>query len=99
MPDKPQPDVTITLTFSARHAARLNALVDPDLADPAWTSEQRLKAVLMELADHAQQAVYRPGAWEREWICQAFGYDWLGNLEDDPDHLDIGWQRPRSPDA
>jgi hypothetical protein len=95
MPDTPAPDVTVTLTFSARTAARLGALVDSDLADPAWTPGQRLRAVLMELADHAQQAVYRPGAWEREWICQAFGYSWQANLEPDPEHLDIGWQRPR----
>jgi len=40
-----------------------------------------VKNVLLQLIDHAQQGVYRPGAWEREWLCQAFGYDWFVKLE------------------
>lgn len=37
--------------------------------------------VVEQLIDHAQQGVYRPGAWEREWLCQCFGYDWINNLQ------------------
>lgn len=92
MPANPaQPEkVTITLTLSARTVQRLAAL-----ADPSW-ERRTAEDVIMELIDHAQQAVYRSGAWEREWACQAFGYDWLANLEPDPEHPDYGWQRPKS---
>jgi hypothetical protein len=41
--------------------------------------------VLAELADHAQQGVYRPGSWERPWLMQAFGDDFIAKLEQDPD--------------
>ena len=66
------PDITITVSDEV--AARLAVL-----AAPAGTAAD----VVALLADHAQQGVYRPGAWEREWICQAFGYDWLERLEPD----------------
>ncbi|MGH7979969.1 MAG: hypothetical protein ACREE6_11390 [Limisphaerales bacterium] len=39
------------------------------------------KAVINRLIDHAQQGVYRPGAWEREWLAQAFGGDFMNRLE------------------
>ncbi len=32
-----------------------------------------VEEVVGQLVDHAQQGVYRPGAWERAWLCQAFG--------------------------
>ena len=83
-------NVTVTLLFTPEVAARLLAI-----ADPGWP-ERTIEGVLYELADHAQQAVYRPGAWERPWMCQAFGEGWLENLEPDPEHADIGWQRPRN---
>ena len=38
-------------------------------------------AVVGQLIDHAQQGVYRPGAWERPWLIQAFGDDWVAHLE------------------
>lgn len=51
-----------------------------------------VEVVVSELIDHAQQGVYRPGAWERDWLCQAFGYDWIKHLEPgDP------YGRPDSP--
>ncbi len=37
--------------------------------------------VVGELIDHAQQGVYRPGSWERNWVCQAFGDDWTKLVE------------------
>lgn len=40
-----------------------------------------VETVLQTLADHAQQGVYRPGSWEREWLCQVFIEDWAGKLE------------------
>jgi hypothetical protein len=40
-----------------------------------------VKAVVEKLIDHAQQGVYRPGAWEREWLIQAFGDDFISKLE------------------
>lgn len=39
------------------------------------------REVLARLADHASQGVYRPGAWEREWLHQAFGDSWEKHLE------------------
>ena len=80
--------VAITVQLPQEWVQNLEALVDPDrgLDDVA--------AVLAELADHAQQAVYRPGAWEREWLCQALGWEWLERLEPDPEHPDI-FERPR----
>lgn len=87
-----EPEVTVTLTFSRMIAERLAALIVPGAA----ATDDPVKDVLYELADHAQQAVYRSGAWEREWICQALGYDWLANLESDPGAPEhTRWQRPR----
>ena len=40
-----------------------------------------IKEAIHTLIDHAAQGVYRPGAWERPWICQAFGDDFLARLE------------------
>lgn len=36
--------------------------------------------VLLTLIDHAQQGVYRPGAWERVWLIQVFCEDWETRL-------------------
>src|SRR5580692_8630561 len=90
-----RPDVEITLTLSARVADLLGALVDPQ-----W-GHTGIKDVIGQLIDHAQQGVYRPGAWEREWLCQAFGYDWADRMEPDtrPGSLSadgrVIFQRPR----
>lgn len=66
------------------------AVLAPDL-DPGT---EALAQVLGRLIDHAQQGVYRPGAWEREWIIQVFGYEWLKKrIEPDPE--DPGHDRPR----
>ena len=80
--------VAITVHLPDEWVRNLEALVDPGrgLDDVA--------AVLAELADHAQQGVYRPGAWERGWLRQAFGDDRLGRLEPDPEHPDI-YDRPK----
>jgi hypothetical protein len=40
-----------------------------------------VEGVVLQLIDRAQQGVYRPGAWERDWLCQAFGDDWTAYLE------------------
>jgi hypothetical protein len=55
--------------------------------------------VVLDLLDHAQQGVYRPGAWERGWLQQAFGDAWEQRLEPDTDNRAgdgrIIFQRPR----
>jgi len=84
--------VSITVQLPEEWIQNLEALVDPE------RGIDDVAAVLVELADHAQQAVYRPGAWERGWLCQAFGWDWLENLEPDPEHPDI-FERPRRRDG
>jgi hypothetical protein len=60
-----------------------------------------VKGVVMELIDHAQQGVYRPGAWERDWLRQAFGDDWTAYLEPGDPHgrssCEPIFQRPKKP--
>lgn len=72
-------DVIVTVALSERTARNLAVLIDPD------QGLGTLAAVLAELADHAQQGVYRPGAWERDWLIQAFGDSWLARVEPDYD--------------
>jgi hypothetical protein len=40
-----------------------------------------VEGVVRQLIDHAQQGVYRPGAWERQWLVQTFGDGWIEHLE------------------
>ena len=42
---------------------------------------QSVEEVINELIDHVCQCVYRPDAWERGWLTQAFGDDWTAYLE------------------
>lgn len=56
--------------------------------------------VVLQLIDHAQQGVYRPGAWERNWLISAFSDDFVEHLEPgdpygraDSEHI---FQRPRA---
>jgi hypothetical protein len=59
----------------------------------------RVADVLATLADHAQQGVYRPGAWERDWLIQVFGDEWLTRVEPDLDDVSadgrVIFDRPR----
>jgi hypothetical protein len=61
----------VTVRLLAEHFERLSVLGPPG-------------DVLEALADHAQQGVYRPGAWERRWLAQVFGTEWTAELEQDP---------------
>ena len=65
----------VTINLSARVAALLAALDE----------RGDVKSVIDKLIDHAQQGVYRPGAWERDWIVQAFGDEFEARLETDPE--------------
>jgi len=40
-----------------------------------------VEGTIYRLIDHAANGVYRPGSWERPWLCQAFGEDFLDHLE------------------
>jgi hypothetical protein len=40
-----------------------------------------VEEVVTILVDHAQQGVYRPSAWEREWLEQCFYDEWQQFLE------------------
>jgi hypothetical protein len=44
-------------------------------------AESGVEGVVLQLIDHAQQGVYRPGSWERPWLAQAFGEGWTAHLE------------------
>jgi hypothetical protein len=70
--------MNLSLEISPKVAALLAVLHDGQL-----TGEAAVGDVLRKLIDHAQQGVYRPGAWEREWICQAFGDEWLAQMRPD----------------
>jgi len=83
---------TVTVELPEEWARNLEALTGGTYG-PA-----DLAGVLIELADHAQQGVYRPGSWERPWLIQAFGYDFEDRLEPDTDRLVGGravYARPR----
>jgi len=69
------PDITITVSDEV--AARLAVL------GGAGESAAAVAEVVAVLVDHAQQGVYRPGANEREWVCQVFGYEWTARLVPD----------------
>jgi hypothetical protein len=88
-------EVEVTVTLPAEVAQRL-AVLSPDSV-----SAEPVAEVLAMLADHAQQGVYRPGAWERDWIMQAFGDEWLTRVEPDTDDVSadgrVIFDRPRSP--
>lgn len=71
------------------------------------TLEQRCARVLLQLADHAHQGVYRNGAWEQQWVVQAFGDGWLECTEpgdpygrpDDEGRWSSLFRRPKRTDA
>jgi len=70
----------LTISISERDYELLEVLTrgpDSDL--------KTVEDVIGKLIDHAQQGVYRPGAWERGWLCQAFGDDWIEFVEPDPE--------------
>jgi hypothetical protein len=62
---------------------------------------QSVEGVIGQLIDHVCQGVYRPGAWEREWLRQAFGDAWTEYLEPgDPygrSDCELIFQRPKRP--
>lgn len=68
-------DITITITLSPVQHALLKTLTHDPLGP------QNVRGVILELLDHAEQGVYRPGAWERGWLAQAFGESFEEHLE------------------
>jgi len=72
--------MTVTIKVDEKTAERLRVLLQPDVS--AITAAD-VVSVIVQLIDHAQQGVYRPGAWERGWICQAFGDAWIDYVESD----------------
>jgi hypothetical protein len=88
-------DIKVTATLPVEVAQRLAVLAD----DSYGTAS--VVRVLTVLADHAQQGVYRPGSWERPWLCRVFGDEWLSQVEPDTDDLSadgrVIFDRPRGP--
>jgi hypothetical protein len=74
----PEDKEIVTLLISKRVADLLRILTN-DQVGPAT-----LRGVIEELIDHAQQGVYRPGAWERGWLISVFSDEWIDKLV--PDH-------------
>lgn len=83
----------ITIEISETTYSLLEVLTRGDSPYPT------VKDVIEELCDHAQQGVYRPGAWERGWLIHAFGPEFEKHLEaGDPygrDGCEQIFQRPR----
>jgi hypothetical protein len=46
-----------------------------------WAPAKTVHGIIETLIDHAQQGVYRPGAWERQWLEQVFPEGWQEHLE------------------
>jgi hypothetical protein len=66
--------------------ARLTIEIDDTTAAylRVLSDDGRPEQVLERLAGHAADGVRRPGAWEREWVIQAFGDDWEDKVTQDP---------------
>jgi hypothetical protein len=71
--------VSVTLELDQRQAALLGVLAGPENGSPD------LAGVMWAVLDHVLQGIERWGAWEREWLTQALGDEWLERLERDPD--------------
>jgi hypothetical protein len=84
---------TLTIQIDDTIYALLEVLTRGECA-PASVEE-----IVARLIDHAQQGVYRPGAWERDWLRQVFGDDWTEYLEPGDPHGRAGcehiFQRPK----
>lgn len=87
-PGETQQPVTVTVQLHQRVADLLGVLIGPD------TGITDLQGVLLEIIDHVQQGVYRPGSWERGWLEQALGSGWQERLEPDPG---TPFERPITP--
>jgi hypothetical protein len=58
-----------------------------------WPAAETVAGVIEHLARHAADGVRRPGAWERDWLIQCVGPEFVDELEQDPE---VEWhQRPR----
>lgn len=62
--------------------------------------ELSAESALLRLADNAQQGVYRPMSWQRNWIVSVFGDEWITQrmITGDPYKrgLDAVFQRPKT---
>lgn len=80
-PTKLDDQVAITITVSPTVAELLAVLDEGEGDDPLDPPvEAQAARALYRLVDHAQQGVYRPGSWERGWLAQALGEDFLARL-------------------
>lgn len=77
---KEEERLRVTINIARTHAELLGLLDDAGGGD-TQPLEMRVMRVLLQLVDHAQQGVYRNGAWERQWVCQVFGEFWLDRTE------------------
>lgn len=56
--------------------------------------EARAREALLELCDRVRDGVQRPGSWERAWLIQALGDEFVERLESDP--ADPWHERPKT---
>ena len=68
---------------------------------PTWVDfpeddlETRARDVLERFCERVAVGITGPNSWERRWLQQAFGDEWIARLEADPDYPYR--QRPKAP--
>ena len=77
--------VRVEFEVSEEQACLLAALASEVTGTKAPTSAGCVRNVLDHLMHSAIDGVRRPGAWERQWLYQAFGSEWAEHLEQDPE--------------
>jgi len=94
---RPQPPkIAITVELE-EDVLELLAVLRLPFDDKDRGREENARGALLHLIHSAADGVRRPGAWERSWLNQAFGYEFEDRLELDPE-CDF-YRRPRRPPA
>ena len=97
MSDKPAPPrIPITVEIP-EDALELLAVLRLPWDETDRGRDENARVALLHLIHSATDGVRRPGAWERGWVNQAFGYDFEDLLEVDPECE--FFRRPRRPPA
>lgn len=70
-------DAKITIELTAEQASALALLASGWVLRKADAPiNDQVLACLSHLIHASVDGVNRPGSWERQWLCQAFGDDW-----------------------
>lgn len=79
---------------------KLTIDIDEEVArclDVLCAEGETREELLRQFLGNIRSGVTRPGSWERPWLCQVVGHDWVANMEPDPE---AAWrERPKSGNA